>query len=232
MAGNIIIVYDPSIEETENLEKFKVILLKAKFNEDLLSFVSKEDFLATLESVNSSTLPPFVICINQTYKEVSLQYSNILDIPNFEFSSKTYIDSSKKLLLYGLPLDINTIFDTNKYKNFVWSLVNAFLKNYLEFTDNVSDSIIIKKEKVSEEVKEDLIKNTATQIDIKEEPKEEVNKETYMEIPVVVSEQAPSASVLSLLQHVQNLIKEFDIVKEQLNIIAPQLLKGEVKFDL
>ena len=151
MVGNIVIVYDSSIEDVKNLDKFKVILLKAKFNEALLSFINKEDFLTTLESADSSTLPSFVICINQTYKEVSLKYSNILDIPNFEFSSKTYIDSSKKLLLYGLPLNIETIFDTNKYKNFVWSLVNAFLKNYLEFTDNSSDSIIIKKEKDIEE---------------------------------------------------------------------------------
>ena len=231
MVGNIVIVYDSSIEDVKNLDKFKVILLKAKFNEALLSFINKEDFLTTLESADSSTLPSFVICINQTYKEVSLKYSNILDIPNFEFSSKTYIDSSKKLLLYGLPLNIETIFDTNKYKNFVWSLVNAFLKNYLEFTDNSSDSIIIKKEKDIEENKENLIEKNDNQIDIKENLKEEVEQKTYMEIPVV-SEQTPSANILSLLQHVQNLIKEFDIVKEQLNIIAPQLLKGEVKFDL
>lgn len=218
MAGNIYIVYDADIETQDNLGKFKEVLIKATYEESLIKFIPVNEYLGILTDVQS--LPPYTLCLNQTYKQVSEQFSKLLDIPAFEFSSKVYAEKSQNIILFGIQLDINVIFDTNQYKNYVWSTINSFYKKYQIFSD--LHSLTLPKEEV---VKISEVKESSKQVDIDLE--EIMTTVDSITIPQQTKElnfkDLTQEELVGFFTSVVSLLDQFAEVKNKLEHLSPKI---------
>lgn len=133
---NIYILYDSAIENLESLEKFKLILGHAGFNPTSLICKSIEEYLTELSE--NKPFYNYMICLNQTYKQINQVYSEKLDVPIFDFFSKEYVHNTKKLVLYGLLLSVEAIHEV-AYKKYAWSVVQKFHKEVSELSQGILD---------------------------------------------------------------------------------------------
>lgn len=120
------IVYDPDLESTESLEKFKFILSKALIENYV--FITTLDYLNQLST--ESVYNNFTIVLGKdTYDKVVVDFAKKLNIPKFEFCSRKYYEPSKKLIVYNLPLSVEDMFSST-YKQVTWDTIQLFVKYY------------------------------------------------------------------------------------------------------
>ena len=75
--NQIYLVYNSEIETERSLSKFKDVMVKAGFELNLIAPIDQDAYEALLET----KIPNFAICLNQTYKDINITYSDKLDIP-------------------------------------------------------------------------------------------------------------------------------------------------------
>ena len=111
MNNNIYIIYDPEKENENSLNDFKQVMVKAGYPLTKIVTLSSIEFD---EYIERKEILPFVLCLNATFKDYCIKYSDILEVPVFEFFSKDYHDISKNIHIAGILLDVKDIFLGNR----------------------------------------------------------------------------------------------------------------------
>lgn len=148
MSKNIYLVYDAKIENNTTINKLLTVLDKAGYDVlDTVVPIAAPDFEELLEK----EIPNFAICLNKTFKDFSITYSDKLDVPIFEFFSKEYLNKEKKICIAGLLLNIDDVFET-AYKRYSWTVLTKFLENYNDLSAVVAEVPV--EEIIEEEIEE------------------------------------------------------------------------------
>lgn len=159
--NKIHIVYDSHLEDEESLDKFKFIMSKAGFKLEDLVTIDVNDLLVMLEK---GEIPSHTICINKTYRSINVEYSDLLDVPIYDFFSKEYCNDEKQITLFGLLLDIKTMHEP-AYKKYAWSVVNKFYTEYSKFSAPKDIPSQDKEEVVVEEVETVTLEPHKTEVE-------------------------------------------------------------------
>lgn len=245
MSKNIYLVYDANIETTESINKLLQVLDKAGYDVlDTVLPITSESFKELLDTET----PNFAICLNKTFKDFSITYSDKLEVPIFEFFSKEYLNKDLKIYIAGLLLNIDDIFNV-AYKRYAWDVLNKFLKHYNEIitlmdaplvkevVEEVAEASTISTEIVEEDEPEELICDYLDDPAYKPEPR--VVKPVVTPTPVVesiVAEDATTESfaVVEAETVVDESLKDFYLNVKQLisqfNLVQDQLKQIENKF--
>lgn len=250
MSKNIYLVYDAKIENNTTINKLLTVLDKAGFDVlDTVVPIAAPDFAELLEK----ELPNFAICLNKTFKDFSITYSDKLEVPIFEFFSKEYLNKEKKICIAGLLLNIDDIFET-AYKRYSWTVLTKFLENYNELSivtevtppNPVEDVIVIDEEEFEPDIFCEYLDNNPREVveetnrgaaqDILQEISQEVESEVVVEVDTktLSTENNESDNVEVLTPILDESLKDFYLNVKQLisqfNLVQNQLKQIENKF--
>ena len=205
MNNNIYIIYDPEKENENSLNDFKQVMVKAGYPLTKIVTLSSIEFD---EYIERKEILPFVLCLNATFKYYCIKYSDILEVPVFEFFSKDYHDVSKNIHIAGILLDIKDIFQVS-YKRYAWKILTEFYNFY-------KDSLDVKEDisTVDETVKECVLEEVAVIEEIQEAV---VSEETVTDI--VIPE---TVNLKEFYLNVKNLMNQMNIVQEQIKHLDQQ----------
>lgn len=203
MDTNIYVVYDSKKETEESLQKFIEVMHKADFPENKIVTLSDTEFDQFIER---KELLPFVLCLNSTFKTYCVKYSDILNIPVFEFFSKEYFNVDKSIFVSGILLNIDSIFQPS-YKKYAWSVLQKFYTQYSEVIQSLptSEEILIDLEDVVETIEEDVV-----------EVAESLASETVVDEAKEIN--FDTAELKEFYFQVKDLINQFNIVQEKIKI--------------
>ena len=217
--NQIYLVYNSEIETERSLSKFKDVMVKAGFELNLIAPIDQDAYEALLET----KIPNFAICLNQTYKDINITYSDKLDIPIFEFFSKEFISKEKNILLSGILLNIDDIFKP-AYKRYAWTVITNFFKYYTTFVDNLQYIPEQESDDKIDEIFCEYLDDAPVVSPVKEIKTEElvVAKDVMTDVRdvVVSSEPIQSGEDLKIFYfNVKQLISQFNVVQDQLKLI-------------
>lgn len=206
MNNNIYIIYDPEKEKENSLNDFKQVMVKAGYPLTKIITLSSIEFD---EYIERKEILPFVLCLNTTFKDYCIKYSDILEVPVFEFFSKDYHDVAKNIHIAGILLDIKDIFQVS-YKRYAWKILTEFYNFYKISLDN-QESISTVDETVKECILEEVV-------DSSEKIQESVvSEETVTDI--VIPE---TINLKEFYLNVKNLMTQMNIVQEQIKHLDQQ----------
>lgn len=229
MNDTIYILYDHEKENTESLDEFIKILELAKFDLNKIQPITLDNYIKELNE-NGFNFHNFVLCINQTYKSINTIYSDKLNVPIFDFFSKEFSDTSKKLVLFGLLFDIKTIYQP-AYKRYGWDFILKFKTEYLNIINNIQKEDDIYCDYLNDapapsikvpKTELEIIKPVVTTV-------EEISPEYVQETPI--TENTPQAlslsyeELLSFYNNTKNLINLYNTIQNQISLF--ESLKDE-----
>lgn len=176
----IVFKYSPVEDQSKLLPVFEKLNLEAT-----LKFLNVKDFkVSLLSAVNK------IICLDDSYPDLTKILAEHYLIPRFEFSVNNYLDKDRDIVLCNVPLTIDLIFKPTN-KKYAWNILQQFKKQ----TESVSTKAIAQK--VTEE----------PELVIKEILKEEV-VETPVKTEILKNDLEAKIQVIKALIH--NLEKEVD----------------------
>lgn len=206
MNNNIYIIYDPEKEKENSLNDFKQVMVKAGYPLTKIITLSSIEFD---EYIERKEILPFVLCLNTTFKDYCIKYSDILEVPVFEFFSKDYHDVAKNIHIAGILLDIKDIFQVS-YKRYAWKILTEFY-NFYKGSLDVKEDISTVDETVKECILEEVV-------DSSEKIQESVvSEETVTDI--VIPE---TINLKEFYLNVKNLMAQMNIVQEQIKHLDQQ----------
>lgn len=206
MNNNIYIIYDPEKEKENSLNDFKQVMVKAGYPLTKIITLSSIEFD---EYIERKEILPFVLCLNTTFKDYCIKYSDILEVPVFEFFSKDYHDVAKNIHIAGILLDIKDIFQVS-YKRYAWKILTEFY-NFYKGSLDVKEDISTVDETVKECILEEVV-------DSSEKIQESVvSEETVTDI--VIPE---TINLKEFYLNVKNLMTQMNIVQEQIKHLDQQ----------
>lgn len=206
MNNNIYIIYDPEKEKENSLNDFKQVMVKVGYPLTKIITLSSIEFD---EYIERKEILPFVLCLNTTFKDYCIKYSDILEVPVFEFFSKDYHDVAKNIHIAGILLDIKDIFQVS-YKRYAWKILTEFY-NFYKGSLDVKEDISTVDETVKECILEEVV-------DSSEKIQESVvSEETVTDI--VIPE---TINLKEFYLNVKNLMTQMNIVQEQIKHLDQQ----------
>lgn len=152
--SNIYVVYNPEIENSTLLNKFLTSVLdKAKFPISKIQFRTEEEYLELLKEGSKN----YVICLNKTYTEISIQTGQAIGEQPFKFFSRYYQNNPKRIYILGLLNNLDELFDDKNeaLKRTTWTKLKAFLATYIESSATIVDSTSAKSTKLP--IKDSLV---------------------------------------------------------------------------
>lgn len=206
MNNNIYIIYDPEKENEKSLNDFKQVMIKAGYPLDKIITLSSIQFDEYMER---KEILPFVLCLNSTFKDYCIKYSDILEVPVFEFFSKDYHDVSKNIHIAGILLDIKDIFQIS-YKRYAWKILTEFYNFY-------KDSLI---EQEDTPTVDETVKECSPCI---VEVYEEIEKSEISSSEIINDIAVPeTVNLKEFYLNVKNLMNQMNIVQEQIKHLDQQ----------
>ena len=226
LRDRLYLVYDANIETEDSLHRLTDKVIKAAgFDLDLIKTVPLE---VVTEMLENDILPTYLICINQTFKDLNAIYSDKLEVPVYEFFSKEYINDSIGICMSGLLLNVDSIFE-EAYKRYAWNIIKKFKTTFDEQYSKFQEDT--KKEKlITTEVVEDLTENTElpsylNMVEIEETPevtevKEEVVVKKEIQPTTIPSQktQMLDDQTETLLNNIKLFFNLFDTIKKDLKV--------------
>jgi hypothetical protein len=213
MNNNIYVVYDSEKETKESLDNFKQVMIKAEYPSDKIIALSTTEFD---EYIERKEILSFVLCLNTTFKDYCIKYSDILEVPVFEFFSKDYHDTSKNIHIAGILLDVKDIFQVS-YKRYAWKVLTEFYKYYKQAV--LDKQVVLDMQEdistVDDTVKECSLEEVVVFSEVKEV---EMVEETISSSEEITDEVDLKAFYLN----VKNLMSQMNIVQAQIKYLDKQ----------
>lgn len=213
--STIYVIYNPSIEDSASLNKFLTVVLdKAKFPIGKVSFKTEEEYTDLLKEGSKN----YVICLNKTYTEVSIQTGQIISEQPFKFFSRYYQNDLKRIYILGLLNNLDELFDDKNeaLKRTTWTKLKAFLTTYNETSGGMSSSVktLPIKDSLSASTKEVKIETSQQKLSeaVVEEVIEQVVDTTPKEEKSSTSVKISYEELLEFYNLTSSIITDFDIL--------------------
>lgn len=217
--SNIYVVYNSEIETSTLLNKFLTVVLdKAKFPISKIQFRTEEEYLSLLKEEGSKN---YVICLNKTYTEISIQTGQVIGEQPFKFFSRHYQNDNKRIYILGLLNNLEELFDEKNeaLKRTTWAKLKTFLTSYTNTVSGFTSiepsakatSLPIKDSLNAETIKDDtnkVLDLVCEQEIIHEEPEVVVESRKEVEDKSSVS----YAELLEFYNLTSSLLRDFDIL--------------------
>ncbi|AND75255.1 hypothetical protein FDH01_gp094 [Acinetobacter phage vB_AbaM_ME3] len=219
--SNIYVVYNSEIETSTLLNKFLTVVLdKAKFPISKIQFRTEEEYLALLKEEGSKN---YVICLNKTYTEISIQTGQIIGEQPFKFFSRYYQNDTKRIYILGLLNNLDELFDEKNeaLKRTTWTKLKTFLTSYTTTVSGFTSSEPTSKVTslpIKDSLNTEVIKDTTKVLDLICEEQEEAPKEESKPVVKEIRKELdsnPSVSYAELLEFynlTSSLLRDFDIL--------------------
>lgn len=213
--SNIYIVYNPDIENSTLLNKFVTVVLdKAEFPISKVQFRTVDEYLSILKEEGSKN---YVICLNKTYTEVSIQTGQLIGEQPFKFFSRHYQNNVKRIFILGLMNDLEELFNENNaaLKKTTWAKLITFKETYTKTVSGFTSESTPKTSPlpIKDSLNTDIVKDTVKVLDIvNEEEKDAEVEEAIPNHKLKTEESVSYEELLEFYNLTSSLLRDFDIL--------------------
>ena len=215
------LVYDSKIETEDSLNLLlNKVIKSAGFDLSLIKTIPVE---TVEEMIENNILPTYLICINQTFKDLNAIYSDRLEVPIYEFFSKEYSNESLGIIMTGILLDVNSIFE-DAYKRYSWNVIKKFKIGFDEIFDKFNTNKTQETSTIQKEIIEDPseITEIPSYLNMNVEEKEDETVKEEVTTPVKPSHTVDENTV-NLLNNIKLLFNLLETIKKDIKTFETKI---------